>query len=530
MTRYITFEIKTLEDIKMGSQGSQIDNQYALSYIAGSTIRGAFIHQYLKRYPELDISKNEQARKMLLSGGMKFLNAYPAQNDKRTFPFPVCFYTDKETLKKFDGTGVLEVLNEFMDPICEDDKRFGLGEFCIFDEERIQLISVEKVFHLHINKREEKENLFRYEAIKQGQTFIGVIAVETEFFDQIDEIVQLMDQQIFYLGGSKGSGYGKCLIKNVTLVDKNPELINEVDEEMFFGEFFIYVMSDIISRDGNGQIISYIDEAYLKDHLELESVQLQQSSIQTRVSSGYNNHWGTRLPQNIAIKAGSIFKYKYQGELKKKRMEQLMDHGIGDRREEGFGRIVILDSLLGSEIELIHEKNHITFDSSLVTQQDQHQLKMILTDIYQQIVEKERPLKVLELNEKTKWDPLKRSSSQIGKLLELSINLQSVQPEEGKKQFLEYFNHLEKKANSTKAFFKLKDVKVNENNIVDYLREFIHHLDDIELFKRNYLITRKQIKLGNIEPELSKKYVYKSNLKFLEDYFRLGLREVRKGE
>jgi len=530
VTQYITFEIQTLEDIKMGSQWSQIDNQYALNYIAGSTIRGGIIHQYLKHHSHLDISRDEQSRKMFLSGGMRFLNAYPAQDGNRAYPFPTCFYTDKDRLKKYDGTGRIEVRNELDEPIGDEDKRIWFAEFCFFDDEIIKALSVDKVMHLHINKREQEDNLYRYEAIKKGQTFIGVIAVEKELFEKMDEMVRLIDNQIFYFGGSKGSGYGKCRIQNVELLHSNPELFEEIDDEMYDTEIFIYATSDIVSRNEHGEIISYIDERYLKDQLDLQEVKLEQSSIQTRLSSGYNNHWRSRLPQNVAIKAGSIFKYTYQGELKKDLLKQLMDKGIGDRKEEGFGRILVLDSIQGSMIEWANEKETISFNPSLLSSEEQEQLQVILTDIYKEIIEKERPLKVLEQDKRTDWKPFKYSISQIGKLLEISMNLQALSADEGKEQFLEYFNHMRQKSNNQKAYKKFEDAKVNGNRMIDYLSEFIRSIDDVDSFKQKHLTTRKHLKLGSIEPDLSKNYVYQSNLKFLEEYFRLGLKGVRRGE
>ncbi len=63
---------------------------------------------------------------------------------------------------------------------------------------------------------------------------------------------------------------------------------------------------------------------------------------------GWNSAWGLPKPDDLAITMGSVYLFKYNGndlENLKKNLNDLIIKGIGLRREEGFGRISVCDSL-----------------------------------------------------------------------------------------------------------------------------------------------------------------------------------------
>src|SRR5690606_26606484 len=116
-------------------------------------------------------------------------------------------------------------------------EKIRLCEFVHIDDEYTK-VKVEKVSNLHINKRKEKNILFRYEAIKKGQVFGGIIKAEEDTY--VDEIVNLLEDEIIYIGGSKGSGYGKCIIEDVQVLDENPEeKIFKINDD----EEFVYIIA-----------------------------------------------------------------------------------------------------------------------------------------------------------------------------------------------------------------------------------------------------------------------------------------------
>ena len=107
MKTYIQYILKTLEPIKMGAQGCQNDMEYALSYITGSSVRGAIIGRYIQKEKiHEDIAQNPVYRK-ILTDEVRFLDAYIQKAGKMAIPIPLCYYGNKHELKQLEDREVL---------------------------------------------------------------------------------------------------------------------------------------------------------------------------------------------------------------------------------------------------------------------------------------------------------------------------------------------------------------------------------------------------------------------------------------
>lgn len=70
---------------------------------------------------------------------------------------------------------------------------------------------------------------------------------------------------------------------------------------------------------------------------------------------GWQSAWKMAKPDETAVAMGSLFLYRYTGDdpdRLERRLQQLLQNGVGLRREEGFGRISICDPLHIREEEL----------------------------------------------------------------------------------------------------------------------------------------------------------------------------------
>ena len=155
------------------------------------------------------------------------------------------------------------------------------------------------------------------------------------------------------LEGPKGSGYGKCIIEDIQVLDENPEgKIFQIKDSK--EDIYIIALSDIIYKDELGAYRTKIDEDFLKKALNLEDVDFVDSSIETKNITSFNNKWNARTPNIVSIKAGSIFKFRVGKGLDMERIKGLMDQGIGGRKAEGYGRIAItteMDDMVFYDIE-----------------------------------------------------------------------------------------------------------------------------------------------------------------------------------
>lgn len=526
---YLTFDIQAIEDLKVGSAGSQIDNEYSLDYLPGTSIRGAVIKKYIQKHRGIDISEDEKSRKLLLEGGIKFLNAYKVSNQQATIPFPLCFYTQKDVLKKYDGTGVVSpVINELDTTIEEDYKKIKLGSFARFDRANKKLFytTVEKNYNLHITKQVDENNLFRYEAIKRGQVFKGVLAVENK--QVVEEIKELLEEQVFYIGGSKGSGYGKCYFQNVCLEDDYSQRF--IMTKQALETFYIVALSDILYLNSEGAPSGSIESQYIQNKLGLEEVELTQCITETTIISGYNVKWGSRLPQYKGIKAGSLFKYTIKkGSLKPESVQKLVEQGIGLRTQEGFGQIAIWDSLEVREVIKENEKEEKDITLVQLNSADKAYLQHILLNVYKQQVNKAIDTYICKQLNSYHIKPSSRNN-QLGNLLELINELKGLESKEGIQRFNEYIAHLRDDRKLTQHIYQLEDVKIGKQSLVEYMEELMSNSENVNYFNKQ-LFKLPSVAIGDVDIQYNKQLNYENTLQLLEHLIRYIVRiRGHKGE
>lgn len=532
MAKYLIYDIENEEPIKISTTLMQLDNEFTRSYIPGSVIRGAYIANYINIKNVENINEGIHKEK-LLKGGVKFLNAYPLINENRAFPFPKCFYSSKDDIKKYKKYKEMNIC------ILEDDSKESLErvrgfEFVDFDfySESLQVTSIEKINNIHI-KKETKNKIFRYEAISPNNRFRGIIKLEDERY--IDETKEILLKGLFYIGGSKGSGYGKCEVKNIELKDGNPELeyfLKEMDiEEDFLKDeqrLTLYTTSDIIFRDNKGRYKTSIDEDYIKEKLGLDEIKYENSFIETEYFTGFNNKWGYKSPILNGIKAGSIFLYSIKGKLDFELVQAFMEEGIGERESEGFGNFILLPSIEESwhfnKIQDAKAKITKTKEIKISTKEDKEQLNIILNRIYLNKLKDEIPNRVLKLSNKIGG---KLRENQIGKLMNLMDILQGMSKEEGVERLEEYFEHIYSKKINRDLAKALNNVKVEGVIIREYLAKELKETN-IRTFQNKY---SRYIKLGEVEAKLpnESQSIYEYKLKILKELFRLQLKDKKGG-
>lgn len=525
MPKYVTYKLRAVENLKLAKTNMQIDTQDSMDYISGSAIRGAYICKYIRKNNIEDINKGEHKEK-LLAGGIKFLNAYPVYNGSRSIPLPKAYFAPKEKIKTFEDR--IDIVLGLDKKLPQGYERIRSCEFVYKEGNKFIKINVEKISNLHINKKGEKNKLFRYEAIKKGQVFEGIIKIEDE--DYVEEVVNLLKDEIIYVGGSKGTGYGKCVVEDIRVLDENPEAqIFQVEENK--EHIYIIALSDIIYKDELGVYRTKIDVNLLKKELNIEDVEFIDSSIETKNITNFNNKWNARTPNIVSIKAGSIFKFRVENDLKIERIMQLMDKGIGERKVEGYGRVAItteMDDMIFYDFEEYFVKDE---ENISVTDDEKDLLSNVGEKIFKLRVENKINERVLELDKGLKnYKSLK--SSQWGALMELFESLLFLDMESGKNKFFEYIQHvIGKRSNSLKQMNKVEFVTIDKNNkekklkLIEFLIDYMFKVTDRAAFE----ISFKNCALGieNIDIEVDEDFIYRTNLKILSELCRY---QIRKGD
>ncbi len=528
MAKYISFNIEALEDLKLAQTNVQIDSEDTLEYIPGSSIRGAFIYKYIEKYGVEDINQGIH-REKLLKGGIKFLNAYPEYDDERSIPLPKIYFSTKESMRLFDMEEDALELTEGLDNLLPlDYERVRKPEFAGYKDDALHKIDVEKISNLHINKSKEKNSLFRYEAIKRNQIFKGIIKVENESY--INEIKEIFEDAEIYIGGSKGSGYGRCKITSMEELEENPEYEPFKERDCFEKNIYILALSDIIYRNDLGQYKTKFEEEYLCKELGLKKIEYVDSIIDIKNITSYNNKWNCRTPQIIGIKGGSVFKYKIvDGEINKDKLMEFMDKGIGERRADGFGRFVILDSL--NEYFYLNcgegtvERTRLSELYNKLEDSEKLLLKGILTDIYKKNIEEHIGHIVLEKSKYIKYvESMNRN--QWGNFKDLFSYLATLEPKEGIKKYNDYISNIVKKGST--SYKQIRRVKYGNGDIQKLFCELVNNSTNLDYFYNDLFKDIKKIQIIDIAGEIDEKFAYKTTLKVLVEIIKYIMRGVYK--
>ncbi|MBS4534352.1 hypothetical protein GOQ29_01825 [Clostridium sp. D2Q-14] len=343
MYYYRIIEIKNLEPLKIGSKGNQSTySEPTTEHIPGSTIRGAIIGELIR----LKLFNDKTKDNILLN--MECYNAYPYFNGSFYLPKPLHLRTDKHKWRKAkaNGQSKLKLANLF------EEKDAGKNQleysFVSIKDNMLLGRKIDKEYRLHhftyksSPQNKEQENIFRYQAISSENSFKAIIRYKQELEKYMKTLFK--ENRILYLGGSKGSGYGKSKITATRLMKEFKEVKEELGINSYYEnkrkEIVITCLSDCLFRNEFGQPINHISENYLSE-LICKGAKLEKQFIQTGETQGYNTTWKARYPKETTIKAGSILKYVFEEELTNDEMSTLIDslEGklLGNRVQDGYG-------------------------------------------------------------------------------------------------------------------------------------------------------------------------------------------------
>lgn len=305
------YTLTLFEPVLANSLGGEPNSANSLYYVPGGLIRGAAINAYDKVIDAGD----DIFRRLFLDGTTRFLNAYPLTKDdkKRSLPTP-------RKLKP--------------------RKYFDASDFSIIEGDNILALEEEWQVNVHTQRdaalghaTDEAGAVYRYIAIPAGMTLQGAVLTESQA--DAEEIERLLKNKTILLGKARTAGYGTAHIETEPLGDWNEggKIPNGTVDS-----FTLTLRSLTIVRDEHGQPTLDITHA-LKARLAVTTLEIMEVCQKGEIVGGFNRKWGLPLPQVVAIAAGSHFVIKANPDEKK--LQDLQEKGIGERRAEGFGRVAI---------------------------------------------------------------------------------------------------------------------------------------------------------------------------------------------
>lgn len=306
-----------------------------LNFIPGSVIRGALIGRYIRENGKNAVDAGDpEFRQRFFEGSIRYLNAYILSNDgSRTLPTPFSLHTIKDAN---DG-----MIHDFaIEDYDSNENWVGISQpFCNLIEDEDELIELYQPLTqmgMHIFRADrqkvstEQSTIFRYQALEAGQKFQAAIIAENESY--LEKVKALLSQgTIFNFGKSRLAGYGRVLITEISSIFDKWEEYSSVGNES--DNIVVALLSDTILRDKEtGNYVTNLDSITGKHHIK--------AFVRKRIRGGFNRTWNLPLPQVLAIQAGSVFVYEKDSGLFSV-LKELIATGIGEKREEGFGRIAV---------------------------------------------------------------------------------------------------------------------------------------------------------------------------------------------
>jgi len=370
--------IATTQTSMMQSANHEVGNvNTSLDYITGTSLRGACAARLLENGHPVDDSFYQ----LFCSEDVRFENLYPAcaqiKQRIRYFPsqpiplsvrtckgFPGFF--DKYDAEPHGTTDTLFRNHKEKCPACDavlnDFPGFYYRERTDRDWHELRKVTAQSLITMHneiedVSQLSKEGILFTFDGKDRRQVFIGSIYFVNEKSDDILANFKkrlLIDNETLILSvGKRRTARGTIRLQFSEFPNQafpDPQFIYRDFDQRFDGqtnEFTITLFSDAIVMDRWLRYRTALTAEVLAEELELENALdlelIEPFFCSSRTISGWNDAHKLPKVDEIAIEKGSSFRYRFNGDIAviKEKLRNLEQEGLGFRRNEGFGRVII---------------------------------------------------------------------------------------------------------------------------------------------------------------------------------------------
>jgi CRISPR-associated protein Csx10 len=334
----LKYRIKLEEPLLATALSGEPNSAVAYPFIPGSLIRGLVAGRCRSARPDDDLTA--WARYLIFDEQTRYLNAYPAAGlGRRRLPAPLSWRKEKTRTAE---AGPIED-HALMSPDASDFETPKEVEGFVWQEDgTVTLYTAKRQITVHTLRDRlagrptgDLSTIYRYDALASDEVFEGTIIVPT--VQAAHEIMACVPTGDYRLGGAATAGYGHVYLEyHEPAIDTDWQESDALPAKIAAGETFIVTLvSDAILRDDRGETHTDLERA-----LGFPAVQVQAFKKVAPVG-GFNRTWGMPLPQELALRTGSVFVLRATAPITAAAVESLLGEGIGERRSEGFGRLVV---------------------------------------------------------------------------------------------------------------------------------------------------------------------------------------------
>lgn len=351
--RYMHYTLTLRSPLILGARSGDPNSAGTMMFIPGSTIRGA-IAAALR--PGNDEKSQEEFRRLVLSGSVRYLHAYPELAGARSMPTPLSWRGTKHNAHQvYDLAGA----HEQAWPEAALVGPAGSFVSTTAQSGHFEIATPTQGARFH-NQRdrikgrpganesgESRGAIFGYEFLEPGQVFHGALQL-VPGTNNVKSLRNALEQQPLLLGRSRRGGYGGDIVVAVEKDYGENEYVHLADRlkneaELPRGcEFRLLLTSAYIGRN---PITGQIDPTALVSEITTRlqgTVEVLSRTWNAEPIAAFNRKWRLPVPDATALAAGSVLVLRAKDNIPMASLTALEHAGLGERRIEGYGRIAWL--------------------------------------------------------------------------------------------------------------------------------------------------------------------------------------------
>jgi CRISPR-associated protein Csx10 len=309
---------------------------------------------------------SEDFRRLILSGDVHYLHAYPELAGERALPSPSSWKRLKDDKKSVhdlaEYSGIISANDEpddfdwpeeglatISDPFSAATGSAGTTTAPRIGSRLHQQRDREKgrSWTKRNGASEERRGMiFPYEYLEAEQIFRGAIQVMPAATADIGRIQESLSTGPILIGRSRRAGYGgEATIEFTGQTQREYENVsNSTSHGVGPGRWFRALL--VSTYVGRHPTTGQIDPSALQDELCCRlgnAATIERTRWSFEVVGAFNQKWRLEVPQTQAVAAGAVLVLKATSAIPAATLRAIEHEGLGERRVEGFGRILFLE-------------------------------------------------------------------------------------------------------------------------------------------------------------------------------------------
>ncbi len=379
MTTYLPYTLTLRAPAIVTALSGDPNSAATQPFIPGGAIRGAVAARLIA---EGKPAEGALFRDLVLSGVVRYLHAYPIIDGQRSLPAPRSWRRDKagpdwvRDLAAFDGHVTEDDDAEDLEDHWPEEALISLGAPFVtpaLGAGRRRVVAPRIKARLHQQRdrakgrpwtrkedgqEERRGEIFAYEYLEAGQVFRGVVqvhlhgatpgdatraAASTEHY--IEQVRSLIGGRAILVGRSRRAGYGgdaEIRFDTVETTAEYPNVPGALSADLEAGERFRMLFASAYM--GRHPVSGQLGPEALSQELHERGlhVDIGRRCWSFETVGSFNRKWRLAVPQAAAAAAGSVFVLRAQEPIGRGLLQDIVRNGLGERRTEGFGRVLFL--------------------------------------------------------------------------------------------------------------------------------------------------------------------------------------------